>query len=300
MRNIHQNAVFTSPRMEQQWARIQGVKMIQHGFAVKDVADFFGVTPRAIFKWMAAFAQSGQNGLLAKDGAGRPPKINDEQMRWVAMAIRDNTPDQLKFQAGLWTPPLVRALIERELGLRLSQPTLLKLLALMGLSSRKPLQHLHEHGAATVEHWKKSALPALRQHAKNRGARILYADKCSLHDTYLNTTHKRRPHDQSKGARPLNMLSAIGGTGELRFMLTDHRDDVQAFKEFLRQLMLQAKQRIILVVDDPSIHNANTIKKHVAATDGMLELHMPSYSPLTPSRRSKRTASKGSKALIKE
>jgi len=36
-----QKLIFTSPRMEQQWIRTQGVKMMREGFHAKEVADFF-------------------------------------------------------------------------------------------------------------------------------------------------------------------------------------------------------------------------------------------------------------------
>ena len=96
-------AIFTSRRMEQQWMRMQGVKMVRSGTPATAVAKHFMVSVRAVFKWVAAFSEGGQNALIAKDGAGRPPKVNAEQMQWVADTVRDYTPDQLKFEFGLWT-----------------------------------------------------------------------------------------------------------------------------------------------------------------------------------------------------
>ncbi|RMX06260.1 helix-turn-helix domain-containing protein, partial [Vandammella animalimorsus] len=49
--------------MEQQWNRMQGVKMVRSGWRVGDVAKFFGVSDRAVFGWVATFGQLGQNGL---------------------------------------------------------------------------------------------------------------------------------------------------------------------------------------------------------------------------------------------
>ena len=121
---LPQRPVFTSRRMEQQWNRIQGVKMVRNGIPVAEVARFFSVPTRAAFGWVATFAQSAQNGLLAKDGAGRPPKVNAEQLRWIAMLVRDNTPNQLRFDFGLWTLRLIGQLIEREFKISLSLPTL--------------------------------------------------------------------------------------------------------------------------------------------------------------------------------
>ncbi|RMX10512.1 helix-turn-helix domain-containing protein, partial [Vandammella animalimorsus] len=61
--DLPKKPVFTSRRMEQQWNRMQGVKMVRSGWRVGDVAKFFGVSDRAVFGWVATFGQLGQNGL---------------------------------------------------------------------------------------------------------------------------------------------------------------------------------------------------------------------------------------------
>ena len=52
--------------------------------------------------------------LLAKPIPGRPPKLSEQEMRWLANAIKDNSPQQYKFAFGLWTLTLIGALIERQ------------------------------------------------------------------------------------------------------------------------------------------------------------------------------------------
>ncbi|MCM8641536.1 helix-turn-helix domain-containing protein [Accumulibacter sp.] len=123
-----QRPVFTSKRMEQQWVRMQGVKMMRAGMPASHVAHHLDVSVRAVFKWIAAFYDGGQNALLAREGAGRPPKVTPEQLRWIADTVRDRTPDQLKFEFGLWTLRLIGSLIERQFQMTLSLPTLGKVM----------------------------------------------------------------------------------------------------------------------------------------------------------------------------
>jgi transposase len=73
-----QKPMFASRRMEQQWNRMQDVKIVRSGLAAQDVTSFFGVSTRSVLKWLTGFIESGQNGLLAKDGAGRPSKVSAE------------------------------------------------------------------------------------------------------------------------------------------------------------------------------------------------------------------------------
>ena len=48
-KNSPNKPVFTSRRHEQQWIRMQAVKMVRSGSSVSDVAKFFEVTTRAVF-----------------------------------------------------------------------------------------------------------------------------------------------------------------------------------------------------------------------------------------------------------
>lgn len=277
--------IFTSRRMEQQWSRMQGIKMVRSGFSVSEVAQFFDVSTRAVFKWLAAFAENGQNGLLAREGAGRPPKVSPEQMQWIASAVRNNTPNQLRFEFGLWTLRLIGQLIERQFGMTLSLPTLGKLMAQLGFTAQRPLYRAYQQDATLVERWLADELPALRARAKAKGARLLFADEASMRSDYhAGTTWAPRgctPIVPADGHRSsVNMISAISSGGELQFMLVEGRSNAEVFKQFLEQLMLGADRPMILVVDGHPIHKARLVRDYVESTHGKLELYfLPPYSP---------------------
>jgi len=280
-----QKLVFTSRRMEQQWIRTQGVKMMSEGFRAKEVANFFEVSVRSVYGWVATFSESGLRGLQAKEGAGRPPKVSQEQMKWIANTVRDNTPDQLKFEFGLWTLRLIGQVVERELGLVLSKPTLGKIMRNLGFTPQRPLRRAYEQDALLVEDWLTTRLPKLRQRAKRLGAKLLFADEASMRSDYhAGTTwapQGQTPIVRATGKRHgINMISAVSMTGELQFMLVEGKGNANVFKQFLEQLMLGAEQPIILVVDGHSIHKAETVRNYVDSTQGKLELHyLPPYSP---------------------
>jgi transposase len=83
--------------------RQQAVKAIREGQDVASVAAAYGVNERSVYRWLADFANGGQNALLAKPIPGRPPKVSAEEMQWLAQAVRDHSPLQFKFEFGLWT-----------------------------------------------------------------------------------------------------------------------------------------------------------------------------------------------------
>jgi len=121
--------------------------MIRSGYSASEVAKLFGVSTRSVFKWVATFVEEGQKGLLAKSGAGRPSKVSPEQMRWIATTVRNNTQNQLRFEFGLWTLRLIGELIQRELGMSLSLPTLGKIMAQLGFTPQRPLHRAYEQDA---------------------------------------------------------------------------------------------------------------------------------------------------------
>jgi len=83
--------------------RQQAVKAVRDGQPVAQVASAFGLNIRTVFSWIAKFADGGQTALLAKPISGRPPKVSADKMRWIAQAVKDNAPQQFKFEFGLWT-----------------------------------------------------------------------------------------------------------------------------------------------------------------------------------------------------
>ncbi|QKS31665.1 MAG: IS630 family transposase [Candidatus Accumulibacter similis] len=281
-----QRPVFSSKRMEQQWVRMQGVKMMRAGMPASHVAHHLDVSVRAVFKWIAAFYDGGQNALLAREGAGRPPKVTPEQLRWIADTVRDRTPDQLKFEFGLWTLRLIGSLIERQFQMTLSLPTLGKVMRQLGFTAQRPLYRAYQQDATLVQRWREEEYPALQARAKARGALIMFADEAGMRSDYYHagTTwapRGRTPVVRATGRRDsVQMLSAVGTGGQLQFMLHEGLVNATVFRSFLEQLMLGATQRIFLVVDGHSIHKAKLVSEYVASTDGMLELHfLPPYSP---------------------
>jgi len=237
-KNLPLKPIFISRRMERRWNRMQAVKMSGAGFAAKEIADFFAVSTRAVYGWLATCVEFGQNGLLAKEGAGRPPKLNEEQMRWISWTVRDSTPNQLRFDFGLWTLRLIGQLIERQFGMTLSLPTLGKIMARLGFTAQRPLHRAYEQDATLVQAWVNTELPALRKRAKDKRAMIMFADEASMRaDYHAGTTwvpQGRTPIVKASGQRPsVNMMSAIGLDGQLHFMLVDGRSNAEVWRSQL-------------------------------------------------------------------
>jgi len=72
--------------------RMQALKAIERGQAVAKVAKTFGVAERTLYRWLSRFASDGQQGLKNQPKTGRAPKLNGEEVAWLARTLREETP----------------------------------------------------------------------------------------------------------------------------------------------------------------------------------------------------------------
>jgi len=265
--------------------RQQAVKAVRGGQDIQAVADAFGVNVRSVFRWLSSFATGGQNALLEKLASGRPAKISPEEMRWLANAIKDNTPLQHKFPFGLWTLSLIGKLLERQFGKKLSLATISRIMRALGFSVRKPLYQAWQQDATLVQAWETELYPSIRAQARKEGARIYFADESGMRSDYhAGTTWApvgETPVVSVTGQRfSLNMLSAVSPQGAFRFMLHDGSVNSEVFVEFLKRLLIGMDRPVFLIVDGHPAHRSKAVKRFVENQNGMLKLfYLPPYSP---------------------
>ena len=265
--------------------RQQAVKAVREGQSVASVAAAYGLNERTVFRWLAAFAGGGQKALLAKPIPGRPAKLDATQMAWIARTVRENSPQQLEFEFGLWTLKLIRELIRRQFGVELSTATAHRVMKLLGFSAQRPLYQAWQQDAALVRTWESETFPEIVRQARQAGATIWFADESGIRSDYHTGTtwapRGRTPVVGATGRRfSLNMLSAISPRGELRFMLHEGTVTAPVFVEFLRRLMIGATGPVFLIVDGHPVHRSRAVRAYVDSLGGRLRLFfLPPYSP---------------------
>ena len=79
----------------------------------------------------------------------------------------------------------------------------------------------------------------------------------------------------------MSLISAVTSRGHMRFMIKEKSGvNADVFIEFLRRLMVGAKNKIFLIVDRGPAHVAKKTKAFVAGLGGKLRLfYLPPYSP---------------------
>jgi transposase len=253
----------------QEEIRRKAIKAVVDGRTQVEVAELFGVTRRAVGKWVQKYRQGGEKALRARR-RGRPKggALLAWQAAQIAKAVVDRHPDQLKLPFYLWTREAVGQLIEKRFGIRLSVWTVGRYLARWNFTPQKPIRKAFEKNPEAVRQWLEEEYLAICKQAKRDGARIYWGDEMGLRsDHAVGRSYGRRgqtPVIAGTGKRfGCNMISAITNKGQLSFMVFKERFTSDVFVEFLRRLVRQSGQKVFLIVDGHPVHRSNDVKKWI-------------------------------------
>lgn len=147
---------------ELEWRRRLAVARVGDGHPAEEVADFLGVSARAVRGWVAAHRQAGDGGLAARPVPGRPPKLTTRQ-RATVLGWLARRPTAFGFPTDLWTAARVGALIERRWGVTFHPHYLADWLRANHLTPQKPVRVPRERDAEAVAAWVATDWPRIQK-----------------------------------------------------------------------------------------------------------------------------------------
>jgi transposase len=166
---------------ELQRRRLLAVQRVAEGYSAQEVADFLAVTPRSVWRWLAAFRRHGEDGLTAWPGRGpgRPAKLTRTQEKIVLRWLSDS-PTEYDFPTDLWSAPRLSQLIEQEFGVHFHPNYLSTWLRQRGYTPQKPRRVPREQNDAALVQWLTDDWPRIKSTARRRGACLLLMDESGL------------------------------------------------------------------------------------------------------------------------
>jgi transposase len=174
-----------------------------------------------IYLWLAQYRFGGFEALQVHKSSGRPPKLDGSQMMRLYNIIKDETPEQYKFDFALWTIEIIREVIKRILKVSMSGVSVWRTLKALGLSAQRPRHVAYQQNEEAVEEFLKKEYPEIKKAAKRCGGAVYWGDESAIRSDYHSGTtwapKGQTPVLKTTGARfSVNMLSAISGTGHMR------------------------------------------------------------------------------------
>lgn len=138
------------------------VQRVLEGYSTEEVAEFLGVDPRSVRRWVAAYRQAGGAGLFARPAVGRPPKLTSTQEKIVRRWLADK-PTEHGFATDLWTGPRLAHLIRQEFEIELNPKYLTVWLRHRGFTPQKPRRVPRQRDPEEIAAWLETQWPRIKK-----------------------------------------------------------------------------------------------------------------------------------------
>lgn len=278
-------------RTAQQLGHLRRVKYLLAILAVMDnqsfeqVACVLKLSVKTVHEWVRLFLCYGTKGAPRRTSPGRPPKLTKTQKQELARLIEAG-PSAAGYRAGGWRTPLVQELIHDRFKVLYNVFYLAQLLKDLGFSWQKAKfvsDHLDE---AKRREWRQKTWPHILGLARLRRALLLFGDESSFPQWgTLSYTWARRGEQpvvktsgKRKGYKVFGLLDYFTG----RFFHQGHEGRVNsaAYIAFLRRVLEQTQQPIILIQDGAKYHTSAATEDFFRQQAARLEVfQLPTYSP---------------------
>lgn len=152
------------------------ISHLNNGHSIPVVAEFLGVSQRAVYFWQAAYRRHGDCGLNAQPPPPRPTKLSRNQERQVLGWFR-KSPKSFGFNTELWTGRRVADVIRRKWGIDFNWRYLLGWLKDRGITPQKPQRVAREADRDAIERWRTQEWPRLQNGRDASGPPLSFSTK---------------------------------------------------------------------------------------------------------------------------
>lgn len=273
---------------EQQLLRNQAIMLRKKKKTYKEIAEITGLNPTTICAWWKAYEREGHKAIQIKKRGrelGAHRTLNIDQEKEIQKAIRDKTPNQMKFPFALWNRRAIQDLIKYLYSIKMPIRTVGEYLKRWGYTPQKPLKKAYKQNPKAVQKWLDEEYPVIQQKAKLEKAEIHWGDETGLcNDSYHGRSYA------PKGVTPeiriyprcqrVNLISSITNQGKVRFMVYNDKMNSQTLIKFMERLIKDSKRKVLLILDNLKVHHSYIVKDWLKEHSEEIEVfYLPTYSP---------------------
>jgi transposase len=254
-----------------EYRRRLAVRRVLDGYPTEEVADFLGVDPRSVRRWVAAFLKGGVDALSPRPVSGRPAKLTGEQELTVIGWLFDS-PTEHGFLTDCWTAPRIAHLIEQRFGVHFHPHSLNRWLSARGFSPQKPCCFAQQRDPEAVALWLLHDWPRIQRKARRQDASLVFIDESGL----LMMPLLRRSQ-APRGCRPIlkvRMRHRIHVSVAAALWVSSGWEEVGMFSQallnsyynnqrvatFLHRLMRRVAGRVVAVWNGGPMHHGEPLR----------------------------------------
>jgi transposase len=273
------------PHDWKEWRRIRALELAELGWKQHTIALALDASEGSVSKWLARAEHGGPQALRARPRLGPVAKITDEQFRRIPDFLWHG-PEAYGFRGNVWTCERVVGVLAEELHVSYSKSQVSRILKDLGWTPQIPITRAIQRDEATIERWRLSTWPALKQKARRLGLDLIFWDESGFYllpsvvKTYAPRGHT--PILSSWQTRDhLSIMGAVTPEGKVYSLVREDSLNGLHTIEFLRHLIRQRGDHLLVIWDNSPIHRRAEVQAFLAQA-AHRHIHveaLPSYAP---------------------
>lgn len=240
--------------------------------SIQQLAERFGVSYSFVRKLLKRYEAKGTVEPAAH-GGGKLPKLNPQQFETVVELVEEDNDATLQ---------QLCARLEEKTGIKLSIPTMCRLLQRLELTRKKKTLHANEAQTERVQKFRREYWTAIGE--------VKLSDLVFIDETGMNLAMTRRYARAKKGKRaysksPYNrgnnvtMIGAIATTGFLAPFTFEGWTNQEAFLTYVTQVLVpELWSGACVVMDNLPAHKAIKVREIIESVGASVKF-LPPYSP---------------------
>ncbi len=271
------------PKDWRQWRRFQALRLKQHGWYQRRIAEALDVSEVSVNHWFTRARLGGPEALLSHPSAGHPSALSAAQLRLIPEFLWHG-PEAYGFRGQVWTCARIAKVIEREFGVAYDKGHVSRLLKQLRWTPQTPIKRSSQRDEAAIERWRREVWPRLLQEAKIERRLLVFVDEAGFYllPAVVKTYAPRAQTPVLRARLTRDHLSVMGGLtppGRVYTLARQESLNGSHSIEFLVHLLRVAAGRLMIVWDGSPIHR-RVVREFVSQTDGKVRLEaLPGYAP---------------------
>ena len=263
--------------------RRRAARLLEAGMKQSDVARRVGTTRSSVSRWEKRRQEGGAEALKRPTRFGRPRRLSDAQCEELIEQLKAGAL-AAGFATELWTLPRMRSLIEQRFSVKLTEPSVWRLLRSLGWSVQRPMGQARQRDEKAIRTWKAKRWPELKKIAARQGRIIVFIDESGLSERpcRARTWAPRGQTPVLQYSFSWKQLSVIAGISFWRFYFRLYGGTIRTPQviEFLKALQATIGKKLLIIWDRLQAHRSKLVRAHVEAQCGAIALEfLPAYAP---------------------